>query len=108
MHRSINREFGERVATLRREAGFSQAQFASAAGITRPTLASIEAGRQRVLLEQAVAIARAFGFKSLDDLVHLTPRPISAEATASDLRFTGSELSEAERLLAASVFHSID
>jgi transcriptional regulator with XRE-family HTH domain len=52
---------GHQLALARRSAGLTQREVAQRAGISRPTLANIEKGRQRVLYHQFLFIARALG-----------------------------------------------
>lgn len=54
-------EFGRRVKAARLDAGLTQARLAEAIGLTRTSVANIEAGRQRTLLEAAYRIADAVG-----------------------------------------------
>lgn len=52
-------EFGGLVKAARRSAGLTQAELASAIGLTRTSVANLEAGRQRAFLETAYRIAGA-------------------------------------------------
>lgn len=54
-------EFGRRVKAARLDAGLTQVRLAEAIGLTRTSVANIEAGRQRTLLEAAYRIADAVG-----------------------------------------------
>lgn len=58
---SIYRVIGARIATVRKVLALTQADLARRAGISRPSLANIERGRQRILLHQIVIFAKAFG-----------------------------------------------
>lgn len=55
----IYRKFGEVVRGLRKRVGLSQASLARSVGLSRPSIANIEKGRQRVFLDQLFAIAAA-------------------------------------------------
>lgn len=59
--KNLNIRFGERVAIARDMKGMRQADLAHAIGLTRTSVVNIERGRQRVLLETAVLIAKALG-----------------------------------------------
>jgi transcriptional regulator with XRE-family HTH domain len=52
---------GQRIAALRKLAGLSQVQLAERAGIQRPHLTRIEAGKYSVQLDVLQAIAEALG-----------------------------------------------
>lgn len=69
--RALQREFGRRVSLRRRELKLTQEVVAERAHLSRPSLASIEAGRQNVLLIQMYRLAEALELRSPADL--LTP-----------------------------------
>ncbi|MGP6159646.1 MAG: helix-turn-helix transcriptional regulator [Vulcanimicrobiaceae bacterium] len=48
-----------RIRAAREAAGMSQGQLAARAGLSRPSLANIEAGRQSITLKRLAAIASA-------------------------------------------------
>ena len=64
-------EMGQRLQSLRREKGFTQASLAEAAGISRRTLEAWEQGKRTMLFEGAVKLADALGV-SLDELAGRT------------------------------------
>ena len=53
--------FGEAVKTRRLKAGMTQADLAEKIGLSRASIANVEAGRQQVLLGDLYEYARAFG-----------------------------------------------
>ena len=53
--------FGPRMAALRRDAGFSQAELAHKLGISASTVGMYEQGRREPSMETVVALARLFG-----------------------------------------------
>jgi transcriptional regulator with XRE-family HTH domain len=61
-------EFGARVRTLRLGLGLHQEAVAEHLNLSRTSVSNIEAGRQRLLLHQAVALAELFSVH-LDDLI---------------------------------------
>jgi len=64
MRRPIERdagELGERLTTWRKLLGYTSAQVAERAGISRPTLAKIEHGDASVGLGSMLAVARVLG-----------------------------------------------
>jgi transcriptional regulator with XRE-family HTH domain len=52
-------EFGRLVRATRLDAGLTQAQLGEAVGLTRTSIANIEAGRQRAFIDTAYRIADA-------------------------------------------------
>ena len=59
----LYREIGLRIAHARGRAGTTQQHLANAVGLTRTSVANIEAGRQRVMVHQLVAMASALGVR---------------------------------------------
>lgn len=57
----ITESFGKRVQQLRRETGMSQEKFALSIGMDRTYLASVEAGRRNLSLNNIEKIAGGFG-----------------------------------------------
>jgi transcriptional regulator with XRE-family HTH domain len=70
---------GQRIAALRKLAGWSQEQLSERAGLQRTHISRIEAGKYAVTLETIQAIAEAFGMTvdiidpAIADLPHTTP-----------------------------------
>lgn len=64
---SIHEKFGQAVATLRKEKGYSQERFAFEAGIARKYMSDIENGKRNVSLDVISRIAEKLGI-SLSDL----------------------------------------
>jgi transcriptional regulator with XRE-family HTH domain len=60
---AVQRRVGERVRALRAERGMTQLRLAGRAGISRPSLANIEAGRQNVGVRGLCALAEALGVR---------------------------------------------
>lgn len=57
----IYRQFGMRVEQMRSVLGWTQAELAGKVGLVRTSIVNIEAGRQRVLLDDVEKFAKAFG-----------------------------------------------
>lgn len=72
---------GDRISSLRKQAGMTQQQLADIVGISRPSLVKIENSQRAVSLEEGDAISKALGI-SLDNL--LTPKDSQKE----ELSFT--------------------
>ncbi|ABD09521.1 hypothetical protein ThrDRAFT_04175 [Frankia casuarinae] len=77
-------EFGERLAQTRRHASLTQRDVAERSGISRPTIANIEKGRQRLLYHQLLDLAHAIGVDPRD-LLPAPPTPSPALAHLDDL-----------------------
>jgi transcriptional regulator with XRE-family HTH domain len=58
---AVQRRVGERVRTFRTARGLTQLRLAGRAGLSRPSLANIEAGRQNLGVRQLCALAEALG-----------------------------------------------
>ena len=67
--RSIYSALGEAVAIRRKAMSMTQAQVAAKVGISRASIANIEAGRQKVLLHQVYLLAEALKVQSIMSLV---------------------------------------
>ena len=51
---------GSKIQHMREALGWTQAELATRTGWSRPTIANLETGRQRILLADVERIARAF------------------------------------------------
>jgi transcriptional regulator with XRE-family HTH domain len=59
-------EFGRRLRAARRKAKLTQEELATRAGMSRPSLANVERGKQRVALHQFAELAAATGADPAD------------------------------------------
>lgn len=57
----IYRQFGSKVESMRVTLGLSQQELSKRVGLTRTSVTNIEAGRQRILLDDVEKFALAFG-----------------------------------------------
>jgi transcriptional regulator with XRE-family HTH domain len=80
----IYQQIGRLIRSLRRGADKAQEELASRLGISRATLASIETGRQRILIHQLYAVARALDVK----VSELLPSPADDRTAPSWDTFT--------------------
>jgi len=93
----IYRELGERVSQLRETNGkLTQQELGSRVGISRATIASIEAGRQNVSLQQLYSLAEALGVESLSELIPMNvpkfePTIVSETSGLSPIQVTQIE-----------------
>jgi len=72
---SLYAEFGSLVRAARRNADLTQAQLADAIGLTRTSVANIEAGRQRAFLETLYRVAGAVGCQPRELLPDVSTLP---------------------------------
>lgn len=78
-------DFGRRVRAAREAGGLTQQQMAERLGLTRSSVANIEAGRQRALLHVAATIAAAIGAPAAD-LLPSDAAPTASPSIARDLK----------------------
>ncbi|PBB84540.1 helix-turn-helix transcriptional regulator [Mesorhizobium sp. WSM3876] len=71
--------FGRAVSIRRDQLKMTQADLAARVGMSRASIANIEAGRQSVLLHHACNIATALGLATVADLL-----PATGKATLED------------------------
>lgn len=90
----IYREVGQNIRRYRASNHRTQAQLASQIGISRASLANIEAGRQQVLLHHLYSIADAL---DLDSPSVLMPLPPSPEGDPAELPLPTEGLNETQR-----------
>lgn len=60
MREPVYQQFGARIRGLRKALGWSQEELSVRVGCSRPSIANIEIGRQRVTLHDIETFARAF------------------------------------------------
>lgn len=60
-NRAFFKEFGQRIAALRKDAGLSQAQLAKLLGYSQQQIASFEIGRRRIPVSAIPVLVRALG-----------------------------------------------
>ena len=63
---SIKNKVGQRIKELRQDAGKSQESFALDAGLDRTYIASVEAGRRNISIENLEKIWHALGVSASD------------------------------------------
>ncbi len=62
---------GARIARLRRENKLTQLELGARVNMSRATIASIEAGRQKVALDQVYALGSALGVLEIVELIQM-------------------------------------
>lgn len=91
----IYKEVGQNIRRYRVRAHRTQAQLAAEIGISRASLANVEAGRQRVLIHYLYALAEAL---DIDSPAVLIPEVLSPRRTdAADVPLPAEGLSETQR-----------
>lgn len=93
----IYKNLGMRIRDLRKALGRTQDQLAKQVGISRASLANIEAGRQQVLVHHLFGLADALELEDPSALL-LSPRakPRKGQA-AQELQISGDGLTEKQR-----------
>ena len=90
----VYRTLGAAVAQRRRSLGLTQEDLASRIGMTRASLASIETGRQSVLLHQVYELADALG---LDGIQALAPDKVELVSVVPTLPIDPVKVSSVQR-----------
>lgn len=93
----IYKNLGNRIRSLRKSLGWTQDRLAKAVGISRASLANIEAGRQQVLVHHLFAVAEALNLESPAQLLIAPERDSVAGISASELPLSGEGLTEKQR-----------
>ena len=75
----IYKAFGQAVSARRRQLELTQAKLGAQIGISRASIASIESGRQNVLLHHVYKLAIALDFAKVSDLLPPLPKPTNRE-----------------------------
>ena len=86
---------GRQLATVRRDRKITQDRLAAAVGLSRTSIANVEAGRQALAVHTLVAFASVLG-KNPEELIPLTKEMPPAAGTEQKL----SKLSPEERMWA--------
>ncbi len=87
---------GARIAALRRDAGWSQAELAGRLGVSASAIGMYEQGRREPSADSLVALSRIFGVTT-DYL--LTGKPVAAADEAIAARVLGSTLHTAQAMV---------
>ena len=95
--RGTYRELGQAIRRYRAGAGKTQVQLAAEIGISRASLANMEAGRQQVLVHYLYAIAEALDLDSPTTLLPAPQASILHDVESSTLPLPEQGLSEKQR-----------
>jgi transcriptional regulator with XRE-family HTH domain len=89
----INVAFGAAVAKRREELKMTQAELSGLTGLSRASIASIEKGRQNVLLHHVYDLAQALRFRHVGDILPARP---PAQRREVEVRVTRGAISDRE------------
>lgn len=94
--RAIYGTLGQALLVRRKRLGLTQAQVAKKIGVSRESIANIEAGRQRVLLHHVYGLMRALDLKVITDLVPASAPHVSGQA-AMPVEMSGASVSDTQK-----------
>lgn len=94
---NIYPELGRRIKKYRKSEDITQNQLAAQIGISRASLANIEAGRQQVLVHHLFGIAQALNIDSLDKLLPTTKTTPPSENLITSLPLPKTGLTKKQR-----------
>lgn len=89
----INFAFGRAVAKRRDEIGLTQADLSGLTGLSRASIASIEKGRQNVLLHHVYDFAQALRLRHVGDLL---PARLGSQRGEFEVRVSHGDVSDQE------------
>src|SRR5665213_3595571 len=78
-------ELGARLRAKRESVGLTQADLAAIAGISRTSLTNIEAGRQRILVDQLALICGKLGVAAAELIPTDFPAPKASQVKLSQI-----------------------
>jgi transcriptional regulator with XRE-family HTH domain len=98
--RAIYRAFGRAVADRRRSMNKTQLQVAQEIGLSRPSLANIERGEQKVFLHQILALVEALELENSHEIVPSRAPPPETTYTKRQVSVSGAKnLSKDQKVL---------
>lgn len=104
----IYKLFGQRLGAARISRDMTQAQLGKLIGLSRASVANIEAGRQRILLHQLIFMAGALKLRSPSELIPANLALGNVIGPSSEVHVSGSKVSLAQRLDVARVFDAFE
>lgn len=100
---TIYKAFGRTVAARRRVLDLTQMELAARSGLSRASIASIENGRQSVLLHHVYELASALKMEKVADLLPPQPKSDGGNMLISDETVTASGKAQIEDLVASAL-----
>ena len=97
---AIYKAFGRLVAARRQALDFTQVELAARSGLSRASIASIESGRQSVLLHHVYALAVALELGKVSDLLPPQPKLDGGDMLISNETVTPREKAQIESIVA--------
>ena len=89
-HHDLYVSIGQNLAARRRQLVKTQAEIARRAGMSRPSLANVESGRQSLTLHQYYQLAAALDLKDARDLLPAKAPLLSDEPPATEIMIKSS------------------
>ncbi|MCJ9719864.1 helix-turn-helix domain-containing protein [Agrobacterium sp. SHOUNA12C] len=96
---AIYKSFGRTVAARRKALVMTQSDLANKAGMSRASIASIESGRQNVLLHHVFGLAEALKLERVADLLPEKPKPEGGKMQISDESVTAIGKAQIENIV---------
>tara|TARA_R110002167_G_scaffold30531_4_gene101052 strand:+ start:109 stop:474 length:366 start_codon:yes stop_codon:yes gene_type:complete len=93
----LYRAIGQKIRSLRGATHQTQAQLAAQIGVSRASLANIEAGRQKLLLHHLYTIADALNLDTPTSLLPATHSPTNSDSVVVSVPLPDTGLSEKQR-----------
>lgn len=98
---AIYKPFGRMVAKRRQALALTQVELAQKSGLSRASIASIESGRQNVLLHHVYALAEALQLDKIADLLPVQPKLEGGTMEVSDETVTARGKAQIEGVVAS-------
>lgn len=102
----IYQRIGFEIAKRRKALRLTQQNLADAVGISRPSVANIERGEQRVFFDQIMDIASYLGASSVDSLLNTGFDPLPSDEASSSI--SGAKLNRTQRNEIKAILKELD
>lgn len=96
---SFYQRLGGRIATIRRERNITQDRLAAAVGLSRASVANVEAGRQALAVHMLIAFASVLGKDPAELIPPLVEPQLAADAEQELSKLSPEQRAWAERFL---------
>ena len=102
----IYQRIGFEIAKRRKALRLTQQNLADAVGISRPSVANIERGEQRVFFDQIIEIASYLGATSVDSLLNTGFDPLSSDHQGTNI--SGVKLNRTQKNEVKAILKELD